>query len=77
VTQFASTLYPQTNPTNPILLELRQDLPGDRINGMSFAESVEHSLDACKRHWWASDEASDAQIDHAHEVLTRLAALSG
>ncbi len=77
MTQFASTLYPQTNPTNPVLLELGDDLPADRFNGVPFLESVQHSLDACKRTWWAPFEATDAQIAHARRVLTRLVSLSG
>lgn len=72
--QFSSSLYPQTNPTNPVLLEFRRDVKFDTV---SFAESVRLSLDACKRHWWSGDEATDAHLEHAKKVLTRLAALSG
>lgn len=76
MTQFASTLYPQTNPTNPILLEFRIEVRWGQENGKPFAHTVEDSLRACKRTWWGYDEASDAHLWHAKQVLTRLAALS-
>lgn len=57
MTQFDSTLYPQTNPSNPILLAYR-------IGGKG-------------RHPRLLATASDAQVSHAVEVLTRLASLSG
>lgn len=66
--QFASTLYPQTNPSNPILLEFRA--ADDQEHLGSWIRQV-------RRGPWHEDEASDAQIRHARRVLTRLAALSG
>ena len=68
MTQFASTLYPQTNPTNPILLQIREDAASDQID---YHEEVLLLV---------VDEAAGAppsQVDHARRVLTRLAALSG
>lgn len=75
--QFSSSLYPQTNPTNPVLLELRQDLPLDRAEGISFTISVAKALETCHRSWWSCSEATDAHLDHARCVLERLAVLSG
>lgn len=69
MSQFASTLYPQTNPSNQILLSFRaNDLNPDpkqwvewlRIPGLGP--------------WYYADRK---QIDHARRVLTRLASFSG
>ena len=73
--QFASTLYPQTNPSNPILLEFRS----------SVREQPRFTSARIAAHWtksranWAicSEGASSSQRKHAHRVLTRLAALTG
>lgn len=75
MTQFASTLYPQTNPTNPVLLDFRS----------SVREQPMFSSARIAAHWtrsranWAicSEGVSRSQRDHAHRVLTRLASLSG
>ncbi len=77
MTQFASTLYPQTNPSNPVLLELRSDVRFGQLSGKPFSESVEDALGACKRTWWGYYEASDAHLWHAKQVLTRLANFTG
>ena len=71
MSQFASTLYPQTNPTNPILLKFRER---DGIGGFPV-------------HYWAwrlgkgdlpvGVIANGAHIEHAREVLSRLARLTG
>lgn len=85
--QFASTLYPQTNPTNPILLALRSiyveyhvpfhiklsDLAADWLDLLDRDPAM---LDSSN---WGdlTNVASFAQIDHARRVLTRMASLSG
>lgn len=72
MTQFASTLYPQTNPTNPILLEFREVVRDYRDH--EFPLAVSHWLryvDGYTYGW------SEAQKSHARRVLTRLAALTG
>lgn len=75
MTQFASTLYPQTNPTNPILLDLREHYRGDwgvmlkHFNYVTYAAGHYVTKD-----WERITEGR--QIDHARRVLTRLASLS-
>lgn len=76
MSQFASTLYPQTNPTNPILLDFR-DFGGsnpdlylselDGRDGDTFLNGVP------RRYGRIASE----QIIHARRVLTRLAAFAG
>lgn len=71
MTQFASNLYPQTNPTNPILLELREDWEGDiRGYGLWFAITCDDLV---------ADgvELTSEQRIHARLVLERLASLTG
>lgn len=69
MSQFASTLYPQTNPSNPILLEIR------KVGWMSQPLYIwQRTL---IRSWYRPDEASDAQIAHARRVIERLASLAG
>ncbi len=74
--QFASTLYPQTNPTNQILLAFRAEL------------NYYPSVGAAARDWlraWTSLHAHDstfrsaslAQKHHALQVVRRLASFSG
>lgn len=70
MTQFASTLYPQTNPTNPILLKLREIEPSSRkhwIDGFLAAHLENYDWP----NW------SHMNIVHAYKVLKRLASLSG
>lgn len=76
--QFASTLHPQTNPTNPILLDFR-DMGGTPIDadlylseifgrdGDLFLSGVPHKY----------GHITQEQIVHAIRVLTRLASFSG
>lgn len=78
MTQFASTLYPQTNPSNQVLLSFRAQVDWDQITATGKREELSEWL------WWLSDERHNVylwkpipQIDHARRVLTRLAALSG
>ena len=76
MTQFASALYPQTNPTNQILLAFRAE------------RNYYPSVGAAARDWlrvWASLHAQDptfriatlAQKHHALQVVRRLASFSG
>jgi len=71
VTQFASTLYPQKNPTNPILLAFRtvyrKEAAGLMIHGMAFR---------IQRGDW-NEVTTTRQRRHAALVLKRLAALTG
>lgn len=86
MTQFASTLYPQTNPSNPILLDFRSiynEAPSIYEGYWQFAEIWldllgEDPAMVQSRNWGALvDIVTGNQIDHAKKVLTRLAALSG
>lgn len=87
MTQFASTLYPQTNPTNPILLDFRsiyhETTPTVYQGYWELAEIWLELLDGDPAmlqtiNWGALvDLVTDNQIDHARRVLTRLANLSG
>lgn len=77
MTQFASTLYPQTNPSNPILLEFREYVEEDRVDGTPLSESIASILRVCHPTYWGYDEGPRGYIEHARRVLTRLAALSG
>lgn len=78
MSQFASTLYPQTNPTNPILLDIRDNW---RV-GKSWSKLLD-TFDYVRfaaGHYVTKEwvrVTDDRQLDHAHRVLTRLASLSG
>lgn len=75
MTQFASTLYPQTNPSNPILLAYREIPEESRC--MWRSGFIAAAGRATFLTW------TDAQIVHARRVLvrmdrlTRLANLTG
>ena len=71
MTQFASTLYPQTNPTNPILLKVRNMHPNHRELW------VETFLAFPKPQRCVWPDWSMAHWAHARRVLTRLAAFTG
>jgi hypothetical protein len=74
VTQFASTLYPQTNPTNPILLSAR----GQLINDVPLDYLIHTVTDGDMiRLWHVNHNATPRHVRHARRVLTRLAALTG
>lgn len=73
MTQFASTLYPQTNPTNPILLEFRRSAPWD----IAAAARTEVPWLTGEHVFPIPRSASRAQVEHARRVLARLASLSG
>lgn len=77
MTQFASTLYPQTNPTNPVLLDYRDYLDVAKnmsVNPMAPDDYV-HVAEARYASW--SRTWTRAHMQHAKKVLTRLAALTG
>lgn len=71
--QFASTLYPQTNPTNPILLEFR--------DASQFYNATERVVQIANYLHWIDNEFqlewAEKHKSHARRVLTRLASLSG
>lgn len=76
MSQFASTLYPQTNPTNRSLLAFRDDCK--HYSSASQAASTWLTYFEDLRTYGRSfSGATDAQNIHTHRVLTRLAALSG
>lgn len=85
--QFASTLYPQTNPSNVILLELRSIYLGDHkpfniklsILAADWLYLLDRDPAMVQRSNWGAlvDLVTGNQIDHARRVLTRLAALTG
>ncbi len=67
--QFASTLYPQTNPTNPVLLKFREIPESSRESWRTgFIEAQKR----CRFAAW-----SDSQAKHAARVLERLASFTG
>lgn len=70
MSQFASTLYPQTNPSNPILISLRSVWDADAANFIAW--SAKRQIDT-----GAWDSLPARQRNHANRVLTRLVALSG
>lgn len=77
MTQFASTLYPQTNPSNPILLNFRG---GDGKNGSRRPMYLRchHWLEYLNSPLMGAWEyATPVQVAHAKKVLTRLASFSG
>lgn len=71
MSQFASTLYPQTNPTSQVLLDFR-----DRVNrpGRNIGDEAR---------WWLAfgpppwNSYGEREWSHAERVLTRLAHFSG
>lgn len=70
MTQFASTLYPQMNPTNPILLALREREGRDR---MYFVRGfLNHRPEGYRWPNWTAEH-----VRHARRVFERLAALTG
>lgn len=73
MTQFASTLYPQTNPSNPILLEFR--------DASQFYKSSERIVQIANYLHWIDNEFqfewAEKHKAHARLVLERLASLSG
>lgn len=86
MTQFASTLYPQKNPTNPILLEFRliyHEKPPVFYEGYwQFAKIWLELLDEDPgmqeaRNWGQLCQmVTIKQIKHARRVLERLARFS-
>lgn len=73
MTQFASTLYPKTNPTNPILLEVRTYHDGR----MPLVGEVAKAFLKAWDRLFTVNRATPAQRVHAHRVLTRLVSFSG
>ena len=74
MTQFASTLYPQTNPSNQVLLTFRDDFASYSRSGNVSRYAREYL-----RYWGelAPKDATPSDVAHAKRVLTRLANLSG
>ena len=70
MTQFASTLYPQTNPSNPILLAYRD-------GNVSEAQIIYTSLMPLVGAWVGATQVRRDHVFHAQRVISRLAALSG
>ena len=62
--QFASTLYPQTNPSNPVLLAYRE-IP-DESRCMWSSGFIAAAGRATFLTW------TDAQVVHARRVLVRM-----
>lgn len=80
--QFASTLYSQTNPTNPALLRLRRNLlDAGKANARPIIgirlKSLQWAMTEHRDGWQHFTPMTVAQTEHAIRVLTRLAALSG
>lgn len=80
MSQFASTLYPQTNPTNPVLLAFREDPDAASWAAASFAADAFGGYQIWEvpgDRFHAFTTASNAQVSHAVEVITRLANFTG
>lgn len=85
--QFASTLYPQTNPTNPVLLALRSIYIDDHVPfRIKLSDLAADWLDLLDRDPAMIDSSNwgdlanvvrFTQIDHARKVLIRLANSTG
>lgn len=74
MTQFASTLYPQTNPTNPILLEFRSMVAdGHDAAGLAWV-LARNSVGGNLTRFPGSGAQHHA---HAVRVFKRLEALTG
>lgn len=71
MTQFASTLHPQTNPTNVILLEFRNTLKNYVNKQLCLTHYIEYVTYGDVYEWPREHRF------HAAKVLTRMAALSG
>lgn len=70
MSQFASTLYPQTNPTNPVLLEFREK----RRLYSSHRSALLHYVSYLRGRTYVWSQVHE---EHALRVLERLANLSG
>lgn len=66
MSQFASTLYPQTNPSNSVLLKIREE-------GMHLASDV--AMIRHPKRWWKGYPA--VHIEHARRVLERMNRIHG
>ncbi|MDQ0726847.1 hypothetical protein QFZ21_001847 [Microbacterium sp. W4I20] len=71
--QFSSRLYPQTNPTNPILCDIRRYQSQARSSWRRVLTDFEFVVYG-ESSW---GNASPAQVRHARRVLTRLASITG
>lgn len=71
MTLFASTLYPQTNPTNPILLWARE------VGIELAAEELKSPNASFVGAWVGGMQVRREHVDHARRVINPLAALSG
>lgn len=74
MTQFASTLYPQTNPTNPILLEFRSMVADGHDTAALAWVLARNSVGGNLARFPGS---TAKQHSHAVRVWKRLEALSG
>ena len=66
MTQFASTLYPQTNPSNAVLLKIREE-------GVHIQSDVQ-MIRQPGRYWLGYPVM---QVIHARKVLERMARIYG
>lgn len=73
MTQFASTLYPQTNPTNPILLDFRRWQTDEYFTRPRLATTILQVFD----NLLVVRGSTPSQQRHARLVLERMANLSG
>lgn len=74
--QFSSTLYPKTNPTNPVLLDIRGHYVGDWGRMLAHFDRFVMPIGAYVTKDLEFIHEPD-RLDHARRVLTRLASLSG
>lgn len=73
MTQFASTLYPQTNPTNAVLLRFREDFANHSRTGSLSLYAAEYVR------FWSELSLRNAEpkhVNHARKVINRLASIA-
>lgn len=75
--QFASTLYPQTNPTNPLLHDFRVFNEIADMNPGLLRDTPLEWLEYAERSYPLWSRLERCQLAHARRVLTRLASFSG
>lgn len=77
MSQFASTLYPQTNPSNTALIRYREHIKVTNSFSVNPCTPAEWMRVMDKLHATWSAPWTTSQLLHARKVLTRLANFTG
>ena len=72
MTQFASKLYPQANPTNQVLLEVRSSMRPPASLSAKCGDWIRFLRSPYSGQFYRADQA-----EHALRVVERLASISG